>query len=137
MAEDGSDYTLFERTGFGGPRLESAPISAKAALNRIRFPEDRTGKIKRMLAIKISDSVWHQQAYLPAESENNPYWLVPFDNYKTFCPYLVGSYTRVSDELARYITAGYHAFILDVPPTEDEPRHTNVAFSHALQHVTR
>ena len=30
----------------------------------------------------------------------SPYWLGPFHNYKTFCPYLVGSYERVADELA-------------------------------------
>ena len=106
------------------------------AIARMRFPEDRKGKIKHMLAMKTSDSVWHQQlSHLPAERENNPYWLVPFHNYKTFCPYLVGGYRQVADELARYITAGYHTFILDIPPSEDELRHTNIAFSHALQQV--
>jgi len=87
--------------------------------------------------MKTSDSVWHKQlSELPSESQNNPYWLVPFQNYKTFCPYLVGGYTRVAQELARYITAGYQTFILDIPPDEEELRHTNVAFSQALQQVT-
>src|SRR3989454_219920 len=104
---------------------------------RGRFPEDRKGQLTHQLAMKTSDSVWHKQlSELPSESQNNPYWLVPFQNYKTFCPYLVGGYTRVAQELARYITAGYQTFILDIPPDEEELRHTNVAFSQALQQVT-
>jgi alkanesulfonate monooxygenase len=35
-----------------------------------------------------------------------PYWLRSFENYKTFCPYLVGSYSTVAEELARYIALG-------------------------------
>jgi len=41
--------------------------------------------------------------------------MVPFENYKTFCPYLVGSYDRVADEIARYVGVGYRTIILDVP----------------------
>jgi alkanesulfonate monooxygenase len=103
---------------------------------RARFPEDRKGQITHQLAMKASDSVWHKQlSQLSPESENNPYWLVPFQNYKTFCPYLVGSYKRVAEELARYIVAGYRTFILDIPPEEAELDHTNIAFSQALQQV--
>src|SRR5262249_8070308 len=53
-----------------------------------------------------------------------------FRNYKTFCPYLVGSYERVGDELAHYVAAGFTTFILDVPPAEEELRHTRVAFQY-------
>ncbi len=81
-----------------------------------RFPEDRKGQLTRQLANKVSDSVWHKQiSRLDRAGENNPYWLVPFNNYKTMCPYLVGSYERVAKELARYITVGYKTFILDIP----------------------
>jgi len=105
---------------------------------RARFPEDRKGQITHQLAMKTSDSVWHKQlSQLPAESEHSPYWLVPFQTYKTFCPYLVGSYKRVAQELARYIAAGHHTFILDIPPAEDELCHTNIAFTHAIQEVTK
>ncbi len=104
---------------------------------RTRFPEDRKGRIAHVLAMKVSDSVWHRQlSRLPAESDDDPYWLVPFHNYKTFCPYLVGSYARVGGELARYIAAGFHTFILDIPAEEDDLHHANLAFSHALQHLT-
>jgi alkanesulfonate monooxygenase len=66
-----------------------------------------------------------------AETEDNPYWLIPFKNYKTFCPYLVGSYDRVAEELARYIAVGYDTFILDIPPNEEELHHIGVVFDLA------
>lgn len=107
---------------------------------RQRFPEDRKGQLTHQLAMKVSDSAWHQQLSDLAEataSGDSPYWLVPFQNYKTMCPYLVGSYERVGDELARYIALGYRSFILDIPPTEEELHHTSQAFQHALELVTR
>jgi alkanesulfonate monooxygenase len=100
-----------------------------------RFPEDRRGQITHQVAMKVSDSSWHKQLSQLAEqstTENNPYWLVPFQNYKTMCPYLVGSYKRVADELAKYIKVGYKTFILDIPPSEEELHHTTVAFGHAV-----
>lgn len=106
------------------------------AVARQRFPEDRKGQLAQQLAMKVSDSVWHGQlAQLSrnAEPGENPYWLVPFENYKAMCPYLVGSYERVGQELARYVALGYRNFILDVPPAEEELHHTRVAFDHALE----
>jgi len=103
-----------------------------------RFPEDRKGQLTHHLAMKVSDSVWHKELSQEApEPQESPYWLVPFQNYKTFCPYLVGSYPRVAAELARYITAGHTTFILDIPPNEEELRHTSLTFRRALEHVTR
>src|SRR5207249_1645163 len=58
--------------------------------------------------------------------------LVAFQNYKTMCPYLVGSYERVGDELSRYMSVGYRSFILDIPPTQEELHHTNQAFRRAV-----
>src|SRR5437016_6696462 len=101
---------------------------------RERFPEDRRGQLTHQFAMKVSDSVWHAQLSELADvmaSGESPYWLVPFENYKTMCPYLVGSYERVGDELARYIGVGYRSFILDIPPTEEELHHTNQAFRPA------
>jgi alkanesulfonate monooxygenase len=101
---------------------------------RARFPEERKGQIARQLASKVSDSVWHRQLaeMKPVESAS-PYWLVPFQNYKTMCPYLVGSYARVAEELARYMALGSTTFILDVPPDPDELQYTTVAFDRALE----
>lgn len=101
---------------------------------RARFPEDRKGQVTHQLAMKTSDSLWHKQlSEIGKETGQNPYWLVPFENYKTFCPYLVGSYGRVAEELARYITLGYRTCILDVPPDEQELCHIRVSFRRALE----
>jgi alkanesulfonate monooxygenase len=99
-----------------------------------RFPEDRKGQITHALAMRASDSQWHRQLSDLAErptSAENPYWLGPFQNYKTFCPYLVGSYGAVAAELGRYMSLGFRTFILDIPPSEDELRHTAVVFDRA------
>jgi alkanesulfonate monooxygenase len=81
--------------------------------------------------MKTSDSSWHRQLSQLAErgtSEANPYWLVPFENYKTFCPYLVGSHATVARELSRYIALGYRTFILDIPADEEELENIGVVF---------
>lgn len=103
------------------------------AIAHERFPEDRKGQLTHKLAMKTSDSVWHKQLSNLGENqatERNPYWLTPFQNYKTFCPYLVGSYQRVADELTGYIVAGYTKFILDIPPSEEELQHIGVVFEN-------
>jgi alkanesulfonate monooxygenase len=104
---------------------------------RERFPEDRKGRVTHRLAMKVSDSQWHSQlsdvsGTLAADDEENPYWLVPFEQYQTFCPYLVGSYERVGAEVARYLRLGFTTFVLDIPPSEDELQHTAVAFEQAV-----
>ena len=103
-----------------------------------RFPEDRKGQLTHQLAMKKSDSSWHKQLSEIGEEtdEGNPiYWLGPFKNYKTFCPYLVGNYERVAHELARYIAAGFRTFILDIPPDEEELYHTNIVFQRSMRKV--
>jgi alkanesulfonate monooxygenase len=100
-----------------------------------RFPPDRKGQITHELAMRVTDSNWHKQlSRLGAQpvSDANPYWLVPFENYKTFCPYLVGSYDRVGSELAHYMSLGFSTFILDVPVSPDDLEHTAIAFERAL-----
>jgi alkanesulfonate monooxygenase len=96
---------------------------------RERFPEDRQGELAHQLAMKTSDSVWHKQlSELGQTPGDSPYWLVPFQHYKTFCPYLVGSHRTVATELARYIALGFRTFILDIPPSEEELSHISVVF---------
>jgi alkanesulfonate monooxygenase len=108
------------------------------AVARERFPEDRKGQLTHQLAMKTSDSVWHQQLSATgqeATTQTSPYWLVPFENYKTFCPYLVGSYERVARELTRYIDLGYRTFILDIPVNEEDLHHCNIVFELARKPV--
>jgi len=104
---------------------------------RERFPEDRKGQITHQLAMKVSDSVWHKQlaelSRAGDDPERNPYWLFPFENYKTFCPYLVGSYGRVGEAIAPHLESGHRTFILDVPASREELEHINVAFERAVE----
>jgi alkanesulfonate monooxygenase len=100
-----------------------------------RFPEDRKGQITHRLAMQVSDSRWHRQLSQLGEmhySDDHPYWLGPFENYKTFCPYLVGSYSRVGEELYRYMALGFRTFILDVPCEDEDFDHIGVAFAEAV-----
>jgi len=98
------------------------------------FPEDRRGQLAHQLAMKVSDSSWHKQlSEMDAGHAQSPYWLIPFQNYKTACPYLVGSYERVAQELWAYVSLGYRTFILDVPPNAEELDHTQQAFNRALE----
>lgn len=103
---------------------------------RERFPDDRRGQIAHGLAIKSSDSVWHKQlsqSEVETAEEDSPYWLGPFQNYQTFCPYLVGTYERVAREVADYIAKGYRTFILDIPPSYEELEHMGKVFKRALE----
>jgi alkanesulfonate monooxygenase len=109
-----------------------------------RFPEDRAGQITHTLAIRVSDSHWHHQLSIRQEQnadlhdatgEPNPYWLGPFQNYKTFCPYLVGSYERVASEIARYVALGSTTFILDIPASREELEHIGIVFDQSRRAV--
>jgi alkanesulfonate monooxygenase len=99
-----------------------------------RYPVDRKGELLHTMARRTSDSSWYEQLSQlderPAE-HSSPYWLVPFKNYKTFCPYLVGSYDEVSREVSKYIRQGFQTFILDVPPSREELDHTAIVFDGA------
>jgi alkanesulfonate monooxygenase len=108
-----------------------------------RFPEDRQGRITHRMAMAVSDSHWHRQlaggenrAPGPDGDEPDPYWLGPFQNYKTFCPYLVGSYTQVAVLLARYMELGARTFILDVPASEEELAHSHFALEKARESIS-
>jgi len=101
-----------------------------------RFPYDRKGQIARQLASKVSDSSWHKQlSELAQETKGkvSPYWMVPFENYNTNCPYLVGNHQQVANELVCYMNAGHKKFILDIPPCEEELHHSAIVFELAAK----
>lgn len=99
------------------------------------FPKTRKGQITHQLAMKVSDSRWHHQLSEFGEyaGRETPYWLGPFENYKTFRPYLVGSYERVSEEIGGYLERGIRTFILDIPPSQKELSHSCRAFRNAVE----
>ena len=98
-----------------------------------RFPADRKGQLTRQFATKVSDSAWHHRLSEigGGSTGRDTYWLHPFDNYQTNCPYLVGSYKNVAEELARYVAGGYRTFILDIPAAEEEFEHIGAVFQAA------
>lgn len=99
-----------------------------------RFPPDRGGVLMRDLARKVSDSHWHEHLCRVADKRSDratPYWMVPFENYKTMCPYLVGSHEEVAHEVTDYIARGFRTFILDEPATEADLANAKVVFERA------
>jgi alkanesulfonate monooxygenase len=84
-----------------------------------RFPANRRGHLQHVMATRTSDSSWQQRlGSLAQDADQAPdgvYWLWPFKQYHTFCPYLVGDYPTVAAEIARYLRLGYKTFILDIP----------------------
>jgi alkanesulfonate monooxygenase len=103
-----------------------------------RFPTDRKGQIAHSMAMKASDSHWHQQLSaagqaqeVAADGEPDPFWLGPFQNYQTFCPYLVGSYDRVAAAITHYLAQGTRVFVLDIPPSLEELEHIGEVFRRA------
>jgi len=96
-----------------------------------RFPDDRKGQLAHQLAMRVSDSAWHTQLSQMIEETGEThgvYWMGPFENHQTFCPYLVGSYVDVSAELKRYVAIGFETFIVDIPSSREELRHIEVVF---------
>lgn len=101
-----------------------------------RFPEDRRGQLTHQLSERVSDSVWHQRLSKLARAHQRnraPYWLGPFENYRTMCPYLVGDYAEVGGEIAAYMALGYTTFITDIPESPEELGHIGRAFDFALE----
>ncbi|HVY94366.1 MAG TPA: LLM class flavin-dependent oxidoreductase [Bryobacteraceae bacterium] len=145
--EPPENYARPEGSPLGGRGLRIGIITRadeeeawRVALDR--FPEDRQGQITHKLALKVSDSVWHQRLAELGESATqvtmagrNPYWLGPYENYKTFCPYLVGNYEAVAQALSGYLSVGYDTFILDIPALEEEFEHMRTAFQMAAREV--
>jgi alkanesulfonate monooxygenase len=100
-----------------------------------RFPKDPRGRMTHRLATAISDSVWHKRlAELGDALEKAPestYWLHPFQTYRTFCPYLVGSHAEVAAIIRRYQSLGIEGYILDVPQTLEDLPNTVEVFRRA------
>jgi alkanesulfonate monooxygenase len=120
VAARGADGFFGMRVGIVAREEEGAAWEVATT----RFPEDRAGQLKHQLAMKVSDSSWHHQlSALAKDHKRDTYWMVPFTNYKTFCPYLVGSHDCVGTELARYFAQGCSAMILDVPVGTDDMAH--------------
>ena len=106
---------------------------SRAPASRMTAKDNSPGNWRK----KVSDSVWHQQ--LSSMSSATPddasvYWLEPFQNYKAMCPYLVGSYEQVGDELATIRRRGLsHGHSRHSASDAEELTHTFAAFEAATQ----
>jgi alkanesulfonate monooxygenase len=94
-----------------------------------RFPDDHKRQIAHGLAMN-SDSHWLSQTET-GDAEDDLYRLHPLENNQTFCPYLVGSYSRVGAELGRYFHAGFRVVVLDIPPSREELDHVGAILEKA------
>jgi alkanesulfonate monooxygenase len=118
--------------------IARADADAAWSVAQQRFPHDRKGELTHQLAMKTSDSSWHRQLSETAKHTNerkSVYWMLPFETYKTFCPYLVGSYEQVAEEVGSYLALGFRKIILDIPPSEDELRNVNIVVQKAAEKV--
>jgi alkanesulfonate monooxygenase len=103
-----------------------------------RFPDDRRGRLSHALAMKTSDSAWHRTLSDLARERpagGSPYWLWPFEQHRTFCPYLVGGFATVAREIARYLELGHTSFILDIPTDAEDLETAATVFHMAQEHA--
>jgi alkanesulfonate monooxygenase len=87
------------------------------------------------LLCAISESSWQgsiASLTLPDNNNADPYWLVPFRNYHTYCPYLVGSYDEVGEAVRKYLSGGVRGFILDEPHELADLHHARTAIERAV-----
>ena len=86
------------------------------AVAKQRFPDSQDGAFARKFASAASDSVWVKElGKRTVFTESHPYWLGPFQNSLSACPFLVGSLDEVAGELAAYMRAGFRTFLLETP----------------------
>jgi alkanesulfonate monooxygenase len=100
-----------------------------------RFPLDSEGAARMQLLCSITESSWQgsiASLTMPDNNNGDPYWLVPFRNYHTYCPYLVGSYDEVGEAVGKYLSGGVRAFILDEPEGPDDLQHARIAIQRSL-----
>ncbi|BCB89718.1 LLM class flavin-dependent oxidoreductase [Phytohabitans suffuscus] len=111
------------------------------AIAETRFPPDARGVGKQRIISRMSESSWQRKLSQMAEAAaragsagagDGTYWLRPFQSYKTFCPYLVGSYDEVAGALQRYLAAGVSTIILDVPTSYEDLVHARLAIARAV-----
>ena len=133
--EEGADGETRVRRGARIGVIARPDAGAAWRVAHERFPDDRRGRAMHRIAMTASDSTWHRQLSEKSEDagcEDSPYWLWPFQTYRGFCPYIVGSFDQAADYLAHYIAKGYRTYILDIPHSSEDLECASIAFSAAL-----
>ncbi len=107
------------------PTREEA-LGALAAFS----PVNRSRQMLQQLATKNANVAWKSQLLEQARhlGDTDVYNLVPFKNFDTDVPYLVGSYEEVAACLARYLHWGINLLVVEIPITgHDEFAHISRA----------
>lgn len=106
---------------------------------KLRFPNSPQGQTLRKAAVQVTDSSWLHQlstiAGAEATVEHDVYWMGPFTNGKSFCPYLVGSYSDVAAYLSCYFRNGVRFVILDCPNEEQDLAHARTAIQRSANEI--
>ena len=104
--------------------------SAKAwRLANKRYPPDAKAGAVREFAAALSGSQWHDELWKDSSGELpalDPYWMHPFRASTEYCPFLVGSYDEVAEQLARYLDLGGNTLILNHPWEEEDLHHARI-----------
>jgi alkanesulfonate monooxygenase len=134
------EQTATLRVGIRIAILARATADEALAEAERRFPDDARGQRARDAAVQVSDSSWlHQLSTLAADHSvlgQDVYWLGPFRNGKSFCPYLVGSYDDVAAYVSAYLRGGVRLIILDCPREEQDLAHAHTALRLAMSALT-
>ncbi|HTE39528.1 MAG TPA: LLM class flavin-dependent oxidoreductase [Steroidobacteraceae bacterium] len=97
-----------------------------------RYPPSKDGAIIRQYSDSLSDSTWVKElGKAVAIPEGHPYWLGPYRNYQTSCPFLVGDFEEVVTELAAYVRLGIRTFLLEQPEDFEDSNLISRAFNLA------
>jgi alkanesulfonate monooxygenase len=110
------------------------------AAARSRFPDHAGGQATLEATMGYTDSQWKRQLHSRSSEEaeaSGPYWLGPFRNFYSDCPFLVGSHDRLSEVIVAFRQCGVSHFVLDLPPDEEEFDHAAQAFDLASQKMAQ
>jgi alkanesulfonate monooxygenase len=101
-----------------------------------RFPESQAGAALRDYFVGVSDSVWVKELGKDVQvTAGHPYWLGPYKNGYSACPFLVGKHEDVAAQLAGYMDMGIRTFLLETPESDADADHISAAFKRAEQLV--
>jgi len=98
------------------------------------FKEESTGQAVLQFSMANTDSQWKQDLYESVKSNSiseDGYWLSPFENYQSDCPYMVRSSDDMTDLIVRLVESGTSAFIIEIPVDETEFIEIKKAFKNA------
>jgi alkanesulfonate monooxygenase len=130
-----SDHAPMAKNGTYGIRvgiIAREENEEALSIARVRFHESCKAPLNSLSTRNISSASSQRRLSGCPVDADSLYWLVPSQRGKTLFPYLVGSYDRVADEVARYVDAGYRTFILDVPSSAEDMRHVGEVFERSV-----